>query len=70
MKEFRDKVMGASVEMRTIRELTELATWEGSLRGKWPREEYVQLVEVQIEMVSSLSQVSSVLLVPDLFRLT
>ncbi|KAK0199602.1 hypothetical protein DFS33DRAFT_1267811 [Desarmillaria ectypa] len=59
MKEFRDKVMGASVEMRTIRELTELATWEGSLRGKWPREEYVQLVEVQIEMVSSLSQASS-----------
>ncbi|KAK0493580.1 hypothetical protein EDD18DRAFT_1405386, partial [Armillaria luteobubalina] len=51
LKEFRDKVMGASVEMRTIRELTELATWEGSLRGKWPREEYVQLVEVQIEML-------------------
>ncbi|KAK0471132.1 hypothetical protein IW261DRAFT_1513189 [Armillaria novae-zelandiae] len=71
LKEFRDKVMGASVEMRTIRELTELATWEGSLRGKWPREEYVQLVEVQIEMVSSLSQLGGALMqLDDAWRVT
>ncbi|KAK0186249.1 hypothetical protein F5146DRAFT_1065188 [Armillaria mellea] len=71
MKEFRDKVIAASVEMRTIRELTELATWEGSLRGKWPREEYVQLVEVQIEMVSSLSQLGGALAqLDDAWRVT
>ncbi|KAG7440200.1 uncharacterized protein BT62DRAFT_1012986 [Guyanagaster necrorhizus] len=71
VKEFREKVMGASSEMRTIRELTELAMWEGSLRGKWPKEEYVQLVEVQIEMVSSLWQLGAALMqLDDAWRVT
>ncbi len=60
MDAFRKKVMAASMEMRTIRDLTDLAKWEGSIRGKWASHEYIHLVEVQIEMIASMVQVRGV----------
>ncbi|KAJ7775586.1 hypothetical protein B0H16DRAFT_1713170 [Mycena metata] len=52
--EFRAQLMALAEEMTTIRELTNLARWEGSIRGKWPAEEYTKLVDVQIDMITSL----------------
>ncbi|KAF8921505.1 hypothetical protein CPB85DRAFT_1210427 [Mucidula mucida] len=61
MDAFRKKVMAASMEMRTIRDLTDLAKWEGSIRGKWASHEYIHLVEVQIEMIASMVQLGGAL---------
>ncbi|KAJ7257147.1 hypothetical protein C8J57DRAFT_1136056 [Mycena rebaudengoi] len=54
-------LMALAEEMHTIRELTELAKWEGSFRGQWPAEEYTKLIDVQVEMIASLTQLGSAL---------
>ncbi|KAJ6556814.1 hypothetical protein DFH09DRAFT_987191 [Mycena vulgaris] len=56
---FRGRLMSLAEEMHTIRELTDLAKWEGSIRGKWPAAEYTKLVNVQVEMIASLAQLGS-----------
>ena len=63
---FRTKLMAIGSEVGSIRELTQLARWEGSIRGSWPVEEYMQLAAVQSEMIASLAQVG----LPLLFHLT
>lgn len=55
--DFQTRVMELADEMHAIRNLTELATWEGSIRGKWPAREYALLVDVQVDMIGSLAQV-------------
>ncbi|KAJ6565829.1 hypothetical protein DFH09DRAFT_1472533 [Mycena vulgaris] len=55
------RLMKLADEMRAIRELTALARWEGSIRGKWPAAEYARLVEVQVDMVGSLAQLDNAL---------
>ncbi|KAJ7132494.1 hypothetical protein C8R44DRAFT_978049 [Mycena epipterygia] len=57
--EFRARLLALAEEMHTIRELTELAKWEGSIRGKWPAAEYTKLLDVQVEMIASLAQLGS-----------
>lgn len=57
MDSFRRKMMAASMELRTIQDLTDLAKWEGNIRGKWALKEYRELTDIQIEMTSSLAQV-------------
>ncbi|KAJ7160023.1 hypothetical protein C8R43DRAFT_1064102 [Mycena crocata] len=57
--EFRARLMVFAEEMHTIRELTDLARWEGSIRGKWPAAQYMQLVDIQADMVASLAQLGS-----------
>ncbi|KAJ7478392.1 hypothetical protein FB451DRAFT_1452874 [Mycena latifolia] len=59
--DFRARLMGLADEMRAIRELTGLARWEGSIRGKWPAAEYARLVDVQGDMIGSLAQLASAL---------
>ncbi|KIY67696.1 hypothetical protein CYLTODRAFT_483276 [Cylindrobasidium torrendii FP15055 ss-10] len=59
---FRKQIMSSSVELRTIRELTDMAKWEGSIRGAWAIKEYRLLAEAQLEMVASLAQLGSSLL--------
>jgi hypothetical protein len=54
---FRARLLALAEEIHTIRELTGLAKWEGSIRGKWPSAEYTRLVNVQAEMIVSLGQV-------------
>jgi Aromatic acid exporter family member 2 len=62
IKSFRTKLLGIGAEVGSIRDLTHLARWEGSIRGAWPVEEYMQLVAVQSEMIASLAQVGFPLL--------
>lgn len=59
-RDFRTRLLGIAQEINTIRELTDLAKWEGGIRGAWPSEEYTRLGDVQIEMVSALAQVGHV----------
>jgi hypothetical protein len=37
-----------------------LATWEGNIRGRWPKDEYFKLTEVQEEIIAVLAQVGDV----------
>lgn len=57
IREFRLKLIALAEQIHTVGELTELAKWEGSIRGAWPAEEYTRLIDVQTEMISSLAQV-------------
>jgi hypothetical protein len=59
---FRAQLLALGEEMATIRALTGLAKWEGSIRGKWPAAEYARLVDVQVEMIAVLAQVCCFLL--------
>jgi hypothetical protein len=61
INDFRNQLITQAQEINTIRGLTNLAKWEGSIRGAWPSEEYMRLVEVQSEMVSSLAQLGGAL---------
>ncbi|KAF7369614.1 hypothetical protein MVEN_00292200 [Mycena venus] len=56
---FRAQLLAIGEELHTIRALTELAKWEGSIRGKWPAAEYARLVDVQVEMIAVLAQLGS-----------
>ncbi|KAF8206811.1 hypothetical protein K438DRAFT_1816457 [Mycena galopus ATCC 62051] len=56
---FRKQLLALGEELHTIRELTELAKWEGSIRGKWPAAEYRRLVNVQVEMTAVLAQLAT-----------
>ncbi|KAK7002342.1 hypothetical protein R3P38DRAFT_2729656 [Favolaschia claudopus] len=56
---FRSQLLALGDGLHTIRELTELAKWEGSIRGKWPAKEYMRLVDVQVEMISVLAQLAT-----------
>lgn len=62
MEDFRKKAMSASMEMTTIDELTDLAKWEGRVRGRWARHDYLRLIELQVDMISSLVQLGGALL--------
>lgn len=52
---FRARLMALADEIGVIRVLTELAKWEGSIRGKWPAAEYARLLDVQVDMIGSLA---------------
>lgn len=57
LQEFREKLISLSDQAQSVKQMTELAKWEGSIRGKWPVEEYYQLVDAEYEMISGLAQV-------------
>jgi hypothetical protein len=61
IKEFRANLVAVADDIRALRETTEIAKWEGSIRGKWPKEMYVKLLDVQSEMVGSLAQLGGAL---------
>jgi hypothetical protein len=63
MENFRTRLMELANEMRAIRMLTELAKWEGSIRGKWPAVEYARLIDIQVDMIGSLAQVGRIQLI-------
>ncbi|KAJ7302791.1 hypothetical protein DFH08DRAFT_826257 [Mycena albidolilacea] len=58
---FRARLMALADEIGAIRVLTELAKWEGSIRGKWPAAEYARLLDVQVDMIGSLAQLAAAL---------
>ncbi|KAL0565348.1 hypothetical protein V5O48_016677 [Marasmius crinis-equi] len=63
--EFRKRIFQLAEEVNNIRQLTHLAKWEGSIRGRWPAEDYQALVEVQAEMIPPLVQLANALVKMD-----
>lgn len=59
---FRDRLLGLSAQIQAVRTSTMLAKWEGSIRGRWPSDQYTRLADVQSEMVANLALVSGCLL--------
>lgn len=57
IKDFRVKLISVADQILATKQMTAMAKWEGSVRGKWPVEEYEKLTEVQGEMISGLAQV-------------
>ncbi|KAF9261644.1 hypothetical protein L218DRAFT_961130 [Marasmius fiardii PR-910] len=65
VREFRERLFGLAEEVTAIRGLTALAKWEGSIRGRWPAEDYCTLIEVQADMISPLAQLANALVQMD-----
>ena len=59
LPEFRNRLLAQAEKINILRGMTQLARWEGSIRGSWPVEEYTRLVDVQSDMISSLAHVSA-----------
>jgi hypothetical protein len=57
--DFRGRLLALGQEIGTIRGQTSMARWEGSIRGAWPFDEYMALVDVQSDMIAGLAQVRS-----------
>lgn len=60
VKAFRRRLIAVTAQIQANKQQMMLATWEGSIRGRWPREEYAKLMEVQEEIVAVLSQVCNI----------
>ncbi|KAJ7054138.1 hypothetical protein C8F01DRAFT_1164075 [Mycena amicta] len=56
---FRQRLLAMAVELQTVRELTQLAHWEGSIRGKWPAQLYTKLVNIELDMLTVLAQLGT-----------
>ncbi|KAF7792650.1 hypothetical protein EIP86_003747 [Pleurotus ostreatoroseus] len=52
---FRDRLIALSGQIQAVKVSTMLAKWEGSIRGKWPSDQYAKLADVQGEMVANLA---------------
>ena len=57
IKAFRRRLIASTAQLQSNKQQMMLASWEGSIRGRWPQEEYVKLTEVQEEITAILSQV-------------
>lgn len=62
LSEFRSRLVGLAEQITAVRSLTELARWEGNLRGKWPYEHYARLESVEQTMITGLAQLGGVLM--------
>jgi len=60
VKPFRRRLIAVTAQIQAGKQQMMLASWEGSIRGRWPRDEYIKLTEVQDEMVAVLSQVRDI----------
>lgn len=54
---FRQKMVFVISQLQGVLQQTEMARWEGNLRGHWPHKDYVRLAQVQLEMTACMSQV-------------
>ena len=57
VRAFRVKLIAVSSRVLAGKSQMMLASWEGGIRGRWPKEEYVKMTEIQEEMIAVLSQV-------------
>ncbi|KAF8831393.1 hypothetical protein HHX47_DHR1000519 [Lentinula edodes] len=55
LDKFRVRLLSLSDELNALKQLTMTATWEGSIRGKWPAEEYTALLDAEGEMLIGLA---------------
>jgi Aromatic acid exporter family member 2 len=60
IKPFRRRLVAVTAQLHAGKQHMMLATWEGNVRGRWPKEEYFKLTEVQEEMIAVLAQVRDV----------
>jgi hypothetical protein len=60
VKPFRRRLVAVTIQIQAGKQQMMLASWEGNVRGRWPKDEYIKLVEVQEQMVAVLSQVRDV----------
>jgi aromatic acid exporter family member 2 len=60
VKPFRRRLIAVTAQIQAGKQQMMLASWEGSIRGRWPRDEYIKLTEVQEEMIAVLSQVRDI----------
>jgi len=61
MKDFRSKIVSLADQVQSVQQMTEFAKWEGSIRGKWPIEEYRALIQAENDMFTALAQLGSAL---------
>lgn len=57
IQEFRVKLLALADQITSLKQMTTMATWEGSIRGKWPVEEYESLLQTESQMIGALAQV-------------
>jgi len=57
VKPFRQRLVAVTSPLHASKQQMMLASWEGNIRGRWPKDEYFKLTEVQEEMIAVLSQV-------------
>jgi hypothetical protein len=55
--EFRKRLFSTAEALGAARSLAAIAKWEGSIRGHWPVEGYMSLLDVESEMITALAQV-------------
>lgn len=55
--EFRRRILAVAEQIQQARVQTAMAVWEGNVRGRWPREDYIKLTSTMSNMTASLSQV-------------
>lgn len=60
VKGFRRQLIGVMNQILASKQQMMLAAWEGSVRGRWPHEEYIKLTGVQEDMIAVFSQVCDV----------
>lgn len=61
LSEFRLRLVALAGQVTAVRSLTELARWEGNLRGKWPHAQYARLEEVEQAMITGFAQLGGAL---------
>lgn len=55
--EIREQLVAVWIQLQATKTQTAIAKWEGGVRGAWPMNEYMNLVDTQIEMISHLASV-------------
>lgn len=53
----RAKVISIAAQLQALKVQTAMAKWEGNIRGVWPMDEYMKLINVETEIMSSLALV-------------
>ena len=56
--EFRERFLEIAQQLQVLKTQASVAKLEGNVRGKWPAEEYAQLVQIESEMAWALGVVS------------
>lgn len=53
----RDRLIAVGTQLQAVKAQTEMARWEGGIRGAWPYEEYVKLEEIETQMITAIALV-------------
>ncbi len=57
VKAFRGRLVAVALQILPGKQQIMLAAWEGNIRGRWQREEYAKLTEIEEDMIGVLAQV-------------